>query len=154
MVNAVQSNTISNASNKRNDRWPRPPTCAVDRAIRNCPYSIELVKGKLKLELAMANAEITILMLKDWMTKLIVKETQRIMLVLVKPTSWRPSCVRLITSTKRMKQLVRGSHCAGDRVHASPTPPSTAGFLCSPSLEGTAARQYVKQRIRNLNHKL
>jgi len=47
----------------------------VDRAIRNCPYSIELVKEKLKLELAMANAEMTILDPEDLMTKLIVKET-------------------------------------------------------------------------------
>ena len=47
----------------------------VDRAIRNCPYSIELVKEKLKLELAMANAKMTILMPEDLLTKLIVKET-------------------------------------------------------------------------------
>ena len=148
----------------------------VDRAIWNCPNSIELIKEKLKLELAMANAEMPILMPEDFMTKLIVKETlengfiihggsnnpstpielfrslldilrQRILFVLVTPTSWRPSCVRLITSTKGTKQLDQGTHCAGDRVQASPTPPSTAEFLCSPSLEGTAARQSMKQRL-------
>jgi RNA recognition motif-containing protein len=47
----------------------------VDRAIRNCPYSIELVKAKLKLVLAMANAKMLYLDPEELLTKLIVKET-------------------------------------------------------------------------------
>mmetsp|Transcript_7847 Transcript_7847/g.19223 ORF Transcript_7847/g.19223 Transcript_7847/m.19223 type:complete len:686 (-) Transcript_7847:84-2141(-) len=47
----------------------------VDRAIRNCPYSTELVKGKLKIVLAMANAGMLVLDPEELLTNIIVKDT-------------------------------------------------------------------------------
>ena len=46
----------------------------VDRAIRNCPYSTELVKVKLKLALSMANAKMKVLDPEELMNTTIVKE--------------------------------------------------------------------------------
>lgn len=50
-------------------------SAVVDRAIRNCPYSTELVKVKLKIVLAMANAGMLVLDPEELLTKTIVKET-------------------------------------------------------------------------------
>ena len=50
-------------------------SAVVDRAIRNCPYSTELVKGKLKIVLAMANAGMLVLDPEELLTNVIIKDT-------------------------------------------------------------------------------
>jgi RNA recognition motif-containing protein len=72
-LNYLIDNPINELSQKR-ELLTRAAGVA-DRAIRNCPYSVDLVKSKLKVVLAMANSNMLVLDPEELMTKLIVRDS-------------------------------------------------------------------------------